>query len=173
MSDWKSSRCGPICFSGWHKKIYGLLVSSKVLHSKFCTRCIPWGYQSSWLYCNVHFGLSADEYDSVRYLLRPLGLEIEYVNMKSKSDHIYLTFNQPSERQKLYHKIIVARQAQPTKPQQTFFTTTTSTMGNSLNSIWIIPMKNLVLILEKCLQFVLKLRFSEKSQGRKFVHEKK
>ena len=63
----------------------------------------------------MHFGLSADEYDSVRYLLRPLGLEIEYVNMKSKSDHIYLTFNQPSERQKLYHKIIVARQAQPSK----------------------------------------------------------
>merc|ERR1719483_2030291 len=53
--------------------------------------------------------------------------------MKSKSDHIYLTFNQPSERQKLYHKIIVARQAQPTKPQQTFFTTTSS-MGNSLNT---------------------------------------
>ena len=142
------------------------------LLSKFCNCRIRWGFQSSWLYCNVHFGLSADEYDSVRYLLRPLGLEIEYVNMKSKSDHIYLTFNQPSERQKLYHKIIVARQAQPTKPQQTFFTTTTSTMGNSLNSIWIIPM-NLVLILENCLQFVLKLRYSEKSQGRKYVHEKK
>lgn len=30
--------------------------------------------------------------------------------MKNKSDHIYLTFSQPSERQKLYHKIIVARQ---------------------------------------------------------------
>ena len=42
--------------------------------------------------------------------MRPLGLEIEYTNMKGKSDHIYLTFNQPSERQKLYHKIIVARQ---------------------------------------------------------------
>ena len=48
-----------------------------------------------------------------RYLLRPLGLEIEYVNITGKSDHIYLTFNQPSERQKLYPKIIVARQAQP------------------------------------------------------------
>ena len=54
-----------------------------------------------------------------RYLLRPLGLEIEYVNMKGKSDHIYLTFNQPSERQKLYHKIIVARQAQPQSQPQT------------------------------------------------------
>ena len=173
MADWKSSRCGPICFSCWRTQFSSLLVSSEALHSKFCKGRIKWGFQSSWLYCNVHFGLSADEYDSVRYLLRPLGLEIEYVNMKSKSDHIYLTFNQPSERQKLYHKIIVARQAQPTKPQQTFFTTTTSTMGNSLNSIWIIPMKNLVLILEKCLQFVLKLRFSEKSPGWKYVHEKK
>ena len=47
-----------------------------------------------------------------RYLLRPLGLEIEYTNIKGRSDHIYLTFNQPAERQKLYHKIIVARQDQ-------------------------------------------------------------
>ena len=41
-----------------------------------------------------------------------MGLEIEYTNMKGKSDHIYLTFNQPSERQKLYHKIVLARQNQ-------------------------------------------------------------
>ena len=79
-----------------------------IQHSKFCKGRIKSGFQSSWLYCNVHFGLSADDYDSVRYLLRPLGLEIEYVNMKSKSDHIYLTFNQPSERQKLYRKIMSA-----------------------------------------------------------------
>ena len=46
-----------------------------------------------------------------RYLLRPLGLEIEYTNIKGRSDHIYLTFNQPPERQKLYHKIILARQS--------------------------------------------------------------
>ena len=165
MADWKLSWCGLICFSCWCTQFPGLMdYKCPRTHSKLCKGRIQWGFRSSWLYCNVHFGLSADEYDSVRYLLRPLGLEIEYVNMKSKSDHIYLTFNQPSERQKLYHKIIVARQAQPTKPQQTFFTTT-STMGNSLNSIWIIPMKNLVLILEKCLQFVLKLRFSEKSPG--------
>ena len=45
--------------------------------------------------------------------MRPLGLEIEYTNMKGKSDHIYLTFSQPEERQKLYHKIIVARQQKP------------------------------------------------------------
>jgi len=73
-----------------------------------------------------------------RYLLRPLGLEIEYVNMKGKSDHIYLTFNQPSERQKLYHKIIVARQAQPQSqsPQQIPQTlnNTSMTMGNSLKA---------------------------------------
>ena len=30
--------------------------------------------------------------------------------MKGRLDHIYLTFSQPGERQKLYHKIIVARQ---------------------------------------------------------------
>lgn len=48
-----------------------------------------------------------------RYLLRPLGLEIEYTNIRGKSDHIYLTFNQPNDRQKLYHKIIVARQDVP------------------------------------------------------------
>ena len=41
-----------------------------------------------------------------------MGLEIEYTNMKGKSDHIYLTFNQPCERQKLYHKIVLARQNQ-------------------------------------------------------------
>lgn len=45
-----------------------------------------------------------------RYLLRPLGLEIEYTNIKNKLDHIYLTFNQPTERQMLYHKIVIARQ---------------------------------------------------------------
>ena len=49
-------------------------------------------------------------FSHLRYLLRPLGLEIEYTNIKGKSDHIYLTFSQPSERQKLYHKIILARQ---------------------------------------------------------------
>ena len=50
-----------------------------------------------------------------RYLLRPLGLEIEYTNIKDRSDHIYLTFSQPCERQKLYHRIIVARQQQQQK----------------------------------------------------------
>ena len=45
-----------------------------------------------------------------RYLLRPLGLEIEYTNLKNKSDHIYLTFGKPEERQKLYHKLVIARQ---------------------------------------------------------------
>ena len=45
-----------------------------------------------------------------RYLLRPLGLEIEYTNTKNKSDHIYLTFSKPEERQKLYHKLVIAKQ---------------------------------------------------------------
>ena len=46
-----------------------------------------------------------------RYLLRPLGLEIEFTNMaKNKSDHIYLTFNKPEDRQKLYHKLLIAKQ---------------------------------------------------------------
>jgi hypothetical protein len=70
-----------------------------------------------------------------RYLLRPLGklfinfseffrrlefcfemeiffagLEIEYTNNKEKSDHIYLTFSKPEDRQKLYHRIIIAQQ---------------------------------------------------------------
>lgn len=41
-----------------------------------------------------------------RYLLRPLGLEIDYTNPRGKPDHIYLTFNQPEDRQRLYHKLI-------------------------------------------------------------------
>ncbi|TRY75685.1 hypothetical protein TCAL_14609 [Tigriopus californicus] len=41
-----------------------------------------------------------------RYLLRPLGLEIDYTNPRGKADHIYLTFNQPEDRQRLYHKLI-------------------------------------------------------------------
>jgi len=45
-----------------------------------------------------------------RYLLRPLGLEIEYLDLKGRTDHIYLTFSKPEERQKLYHKLIIARQ---------------------------------------------------------------
>ena len=45
-----------------------------------------------------------------RYLLRPLGLEIEYTNAKNRSDHIYLKFGKPEERQKLYHKLMNARQ---------------------------------------------------------------
>lgn len=45
-----------------------------------------------------------------RYLLRPLGLEIEYTNFKEKSDHIYLTFNKPEDRQKLYHRMIIAKE---------------------------------------------------------------
>ncbi len=43
---------------------------------------------------------------SCRYLLRPLGLEIDYVNKRAKRDHIYLTFNKPEDRQLLYHKLI-------------------------------------------------------------------
>jgi hypothetical protein len=38
------------------------------------------------------------------------GLEIEYTNSKDKSDHIYLTFSKPEDRQKLYHRIIIALQ---------------------------------------------------------------
>ena len=60
-----------------------------------------------------------------RYLLRPLGLEIEYINIKNKSDHIYLTFNKPEERQKLYHRLVIARQELELKNQdggdQVFF----------------------------------------------------
>ena len=41
-----------------------------------------------------------------RYLLRPLGLEIDYVNHRDKREHIYLTFQKPEDRQKLYHKMI-------------------------------------------------------------------
>ena len=41
-----------------------------------------------------------------RYLLRPLGLEIDYVNLKGRRDHIYLTFVKPEDRQILYHKLI-------------------------------------------------------------------
>ena len=53
-----------------------------------------------------------------RYLLRPLGLEIEYTNIKNKSDHIYLTFGKPEERQKLYHKLVIAKQEMEIKHQQ-------------------------------------------------------
>ena len=53
-----------------------------------------------------------------RYLLRPLGLEIEYTNVKNKSDHIYLTFGKPEERQKLYHKLVIAKQEMEIKHQQ-------------------------------------------------------
>ena len=45
-----------------------------------------------------------------RYLLRPLGLEIEYTDIRNRTEFIYLTFSQPEERQKLYHKLIIARQ---------------------------------------------------------------
>ena len=55
-----------------------------------------------------------------RYLLRPLGLEIEYTNAKNRSDHIYLTFGKPEERQKLYHKLVIARQELELKNQQLF-----------------------------------------------------
>ena len=41
-----------------------------------------------------------------RYLLRPLGLEIDYLNHRDKREHIYLTFQKPEDRQKLYHKMI-------------------------------------------------------------------
>ena len=30
-----------------------------------------------------------------RYLLRPLGLEIEYTDLKGRTDHVYLTFSKP------------------------------------------------------------------------------
>lgn len=50
---------------------------------------------------------SIDDHDMLfRYLLRPLGLEIDYTNPRGKPDHIYLTFNQPEDRQRLYHKLI-------------------------------------------------------------------
>ncbi len=42
----------------------------------------------------------------VRYLLRPLGLEIEYCDDRGRRQHIYLTFNKPEDRQVLYHKLI-------------------------------------------------------------------
>ncbi|XP_040571952.1 protein FAN [Lepeophtheirus salmonis] len=41
-----------------------------------------------------------------RYLLRPLGLEMEYLNEKRKRERMYLTFAQPEDRNKLYHKLI-------------------------------------------------------------------
>ncbi len=44
--------------------------------------------------------------DVLRYLLRPLGLEINFVDSRGRRDHIYLTFNKPEDRQKLYHKLI-------------------------------------------------------------------
>ena len=46
------------------------------------------------------------------------GLEIEYTNSKDKSDHIYLSFSKPEDRQKLYHRIIIALQEVQQMPQQ-------------------------------------------------------
>ena len=46
------------------------------------------------------------------------GLEIEYTNSKDKSDHIYLTFSKPEDRQKLYHRIIIALQEVQQMPRQ-------------------------------------------------------
>ena len=69
-----------------------------------------------------------------RYLLRPLGLEIEFTNMaKNKSDHIYLTFNKPEDRQKLYHKLLIAKQELELKAGQednVFFPTQTAERGD-------------------------------------------
>ena len=36
-----------------------------------------------------------------RYLLRPLGLEIEYTDLKERTDHVYLTFSKPEVKYQL------------------------------------------------------------------------
>ena len=47
-----------------------------------------------------------------RYLLRPMGLEIDYFDRRGKREHIYLTFNKPEDRQRLYHKMIAQKNLQ-------------------------------------------------------------